>query len=66
MAFKDLFLPKLVHSNPEKRKEAVRKERSIDILQRVIEKDENPEVVNLAKLRISQLKPEQDRVRETD
>jgi hypothetical protein len=56
MAFKDLFLPKLAHPDPEKRKQAVKKEKNIEILKRVIEKDDHPEVIDLAKQRITELR----------
>jgi len=55
MAFRDLFLPKIAHSNPEKRKEAVREERDIGLLKRVVDNDDNTEVIELAKQRIAEL-----------
>lgn len=55
MAFRDLFLPKIAHSNPEKRKDAVSEAEDIDLLKRVIENDDNAEVVELAKQRIAEL-----------
>jgi len=56
MAFRDLFLPKIAHSNPEKRKEAVREEKDIGLLKRVVDNDDNSEVVEQAKQRIAELK----------
>ena len=55
MAFRDLFLPKIAHSNPEKRKDAVREEKDIGLLKRVVENDDNAEVVELAKQKIAEL-----------
>ena len=55
MAFRDLFLPKIAHSNPEKRKEAVKEEKDIGLLKRVVENDDSAEVVELAKQRITEL-----------
>ena len=55
MAFRDLFLPKIAHSNPEKRKEAVREVKDIGLLKRVVENDDSAEVVELAKQRIAEL-----------
>ena len=57
MAFRDLFLPKIAHSNPEKRKEAVRSESDLGLLKRVIENDQDPEVVAEAKKRLEELSP---------
>ena len=56
MAFRDLFLPKIAHSNPENRKEAVREEKDIGLLKRVVDNDDNSEVVEQAKQRIAELK----------
>ena len=55
MAFRDLFLPKIAHSNPEKRKEAVREEKDIGLLKRVVENDDSAEVIELARQRIAEL-----------
>ena len=56
MAFRDLFLPKIAHSNPEKRKEAIKQEKDIGLLKRVVENDDSAEVVELARQRITELK----------
>ncbi len=55
MAFRDLFLPKLAHSNPEVRKKAVMQESDVALLQRVIDNDKDPEVVETARRRLSEL-----------
>jgi hypothetical protein len=55
MAFRDLFLPKIAHSNPEVRIKAVKGEKDKALLQRVIENDQDPEVVKTAKKRIEEL-----------
>ena len=58
MKFKDIFLPKILRSDPTVRKEAVRKEVNIELLKQVIEKDADPEVRELAMLRIKELRPQ--------
>ena len=55
MAFRDLFLPKIAHSNPEVRKEAVMKESDPGLLQRVIDNDDDPAVVDTAKRRLAEV-----------
>ncbi|MGB5985701.1 MAG: hypothetical protein WBG37_10380 [Desulfobacterales bacterium] len=55
MALRDLFVPKLAHSNPEVRKKAVMKQRDPGVLKQVIEKDQDPKVVNTAKKRLKEL-----------
>jgi hypothetical protein len=58
MEFKDIFLPKIARSNPEVRKEAIRKEVNIELLKQVIEKDSDPGVCDCARMRIKELQPE--------
>jgi hypothetical protein len=55
MAFRDLFLPKIAHSNPEKRKEAVREENDVALLKKVIANDSDSGVIEAAKQRIAEL-----------
>jgi hypothetical protein len=55
MAFRDIFLPKLAHSNPEVRKKAVQNETNTAVLQQVAEKDKDPAVVETAKARLEEL-----------
>jgi hypothetical protein len=55
MAFRDLFLPKIAHSNPEKRKEAIREESDVALLKRVVENDSDAEVIETAKQRIAEI-----------
>lgn len=55
MRFGDLFLPKIARSNPEVRKKAVREETDIGLLKQVSEKDEDPDVRNLALERLASL-----------
>ena len=55
MAFRDLFLPKIAHSNPEVRKKAVMNESDKGLLQRVIANDKDPEVIDTAKKRLEEL-----------
>jgi hypothetical protein len=55
LKFRDLFLPKIAHSDPEKRKEAVLSESDITLLKKVIENDSDPEVRQTAQSRIEEL-----------
>lgn len=55
MAFRDLFLPKIAHSKPEVRKKAVMQESDTALLQRVIDNDTDPEVVETARRRLSEV-----------
>lgn len=55
MAFRDLFLPKIAHSNPEVRKKAVLQESDAGLLQRVIDNDKDPEVVETAQRRLEEV-----------
>jgi len=48
MKLGDLFLPKIARSDPEVRKEAVLKEKNPGLLKQVSEKDDDPEVRQLA------------------
>ena len=56
MKISDLFLPKIVRSNPDTRKKAVMGETNTGLLRQVAEKDSHPEVRDAAKERILQLK----------
>jgi hypothetical protein len=58
MAFRDLFLPKIAHSNPEVRKKAAMQETDTGLLQRVIANDKDPEVVETARRRLGELTEE--------
>jgi hypothetical protein len=51
-----LFLPKIVHSNPEVRKKAVLKEQNKNLLEKVIKNDSNEEVRQAAQSRLQRLK----------
>jgi len=55
MAFRDLFLPKLAHSNPEVRKKAVQNQTDTALLQQVVDNDKDPGVVEAAKARLEEL-----------
>jgi hypothetical protein len=56
MKFSDLFLPKIAHSDPKKRKEAVLNENDINLLKKVVENDSDPEVRQIAESRIEELR----------
>ena len=55
MKFRDLFLPKIVRSDPNVRKKAVMEERSKSVLKKVIENDANKEVRQAARKRLQRL-----------
>jgi hypothetical protein len=55
MKFRDLFLPKIAHSDPEVRRKAVLEENDPNLLKQVIEKDKDPDVRQTAALRIKEL-----------
>lgn len=55
MGFKDLFLPKIVHSDPDVRKQAVMKEKDRQLLQNVIKNDANDQVREAAQMRLEEL-----------
>ena len=55
MALRDIFLPKIAHSNPEVRKKAVQKEKDTGMLQRVIANDQDSTVVEAAKARLQEI-----------
>lgn len=53
--FRDLFLPKIAHSDPDKRKEAVRAESDQTLLKKVVENDDHPDVREEARKRLQEL-----------
>jgi len=55
MKFRDLFLPKIAHSNPEVRIGAVETEENAELLKKVIENDDDPQVVKAAQKRLEAL-----------
>jgi len=55
MGFKDLFLPKIVHSDPNVRKQAVMKEKDRQLLQNVIKNEEDDAVREAAQMRLEEL-----------
>ena len=55
MKFRDLFLPKIAHSNPEVRMEAVENEENAELLRKVVENDDDPQVVKAARKRLEAL-----------
>jgi hypothetical protein len=57
MKFKDMFLPKILRSDPETRKKAISQEVNIELLKQVIEKDTDPDVRECARLRIKEIEP---------
>ena len=58
MAFKDLFVPRIAHSNPEVRKKAVMRARDKNLLRQVIENDKDAEVRELAGRRLQEMSTE--------
>ena len=59
MKFKDLFLPKIDRSDPEVRKAAIREEVNVELLKQLVQKESDPEVLNVAVKRINELRPDQ-------
>jgi len=56
MKFRDFFLPKIAHSNPEVRIDAIQQEENIELLKNVAENDSDSRVVQAARKRIEALK----------
>lgn len=55
MKFRDFFLPKIAHSDPEVRIDAIQQEENVDLLANVAENDSDSRVVQAAKKRIEAL-----------
>lgn len=55
MKFSDFFVPKYVHSNPQVRIKFVNKTTDVTLLQSMVEKDQDGEVVQAARQRIQAL-----------
>lgn len=55
MGFKDFFLPKIAHSDPEVRKKAVEKTKDTILLQNVIKNDRDTSVREHAQKRLQEL-----------
>ena len=55
MKFRDFFLPKIAHSNPEVRIDAIKTEENVELLKKVAENDSDPQVVQAAQKRIAAL-----------
>lgn len=55
MKFSDLFLPKIARSDPKVRIAAVRQEEDIQLLKKVQENDEDPQVREAARMRVVHL-----------
>jgi len=58
MKFRDLFLPKIARSDPEVRKAAIREEVNVELLKQIVEKESDPEVIDVAVKRVSELRPD--------
>ncbi len=58
MKFQDFFLPKISRSDPEVRKKAVREEINVELLKQVMVKDTDPQVRDLARERLHEIRPE--------
>ena len=58
MKFRDLFLPKIDRSDPEVRKAAIREEINVELLKQLVDKESDPEVIDLAVTRIRELRPD--------
>ena len=55
MKFRDLFLPKIAHSKPEVRIEAIKTEENVELLKKVTQNDSDSRVVKAAQKRIEEL-----------
>lgn len=55
MGFSDFFVPKYLHSNPQVRIKFVNKTTDLNLLEQMVEKDENEDVVQAARERIRAL-----------
>jgi hypothetical protein len=55
MKIRDIFLPKIARSDPEVRKQAVLNEENAELLKKVSEKDDDPEVRKLARQRLEKV-----------
>jgi exonuclease SbcC len=64
MKFKDLFIPRWQHSNPEVRKQAVAKLNDPILLKQISEKDEDQMVRDAALVQLNQLNDQQVHVTE--
>ena len=58
MKFRDLFLPKIAHSNPDVRIKAIKDEEDVELLKKVTNNDSDPHVVKAAQSRIQALEEE--------
>jgi len=58
MKFRDIFLPKIARSDPEVRKAAISEEINVELLKQLVQKETDPEVIDVAVKRIRELKPE--------
>jgi antitoxin component of RelBE/YafQ-DinJ toxin-antitoxin module len=55
MKFRDIFLPKIAHSNPDVRIKAIETEENAELLEQVTQNDSDPRVVKAAKKRLEAL-----------
>jgi hypothetical protein len=55
MKFRDFFLPKIAHSNPEVRITAIKDEENIELLKNVIKNDSDQRVIDAAQSRLEAL-----------
>jgi hypothetical protein len=58
MKFRDIFLPKVARSDPEVRKAAIRQEVNVELLKQLVQKESDPEVIDVAEKRIRELRPD--------
>jgi hypothetical protein len=55
MRLRELFLPNIFHDDQKIRKKAVMKEKDKYLLKQVVENDKNPEIREMAKMRLQKL-----------
>jgi rRNA pseudouridine-1189 N-methylase Emg1 (Nep1/Mra1 family) len=58
MKFRDIFLPKIARSDPQVRKAAIREEVNVELLKQLVQKETDPEVIDVAEKRIRELRPD--------
>ena len=66
MRFRDLFIPRWQHSNPEVRKQAVSRLKDTSLLRQISEKDEHQMVRDAALEQLESLTDRQVRVTESE
>jgi hypothetical protein len=64
MKFRDLFVPRWYHSNPEVRKKAIARIENTGLLMQIAEKDDDPMVRDTASARLVQIADQERQIAE--